>query len=96
MSQRKAYWDMSAAELAAATREFDDPNYHPRALRPSGKEMAQVRRWRAKRRAARFHIALMLDSDLVEKTDNYAAKHGTTFSDVVADALRRHFRKKTA
>ena len=34
--------------------------------------------------------------ELVERTDEYAANRGVTFSNVVADALRLLMRKKSA
>ncbi|HEY4329810.1 MAG TPA: hypothetical protein VGN88_08740, partial [Phycisphaerae bacterium] len=44
----KPYWEMNTAELREATKEFDDPNYHPRARKPTAKQLAQLRRIRRK------------------------------------------------
>ncbi len=33
---------MTADELAEATREWDDPNYHPKPSKPSRSEKAQM------------------------------------------------------
>lgn len=44
----------------------------------------------------RFRVAIALDGDLIEQADQYAASHGLTFSDVVADALRRLIKRKSA
>lgn len=89
MKKPKPYWEMNAEELAQATREFDDPAYHPPALKPTAAQRAQLRRWQRKRAAARARLTLSLEKQLIEQTDNYAANHGLTFSDVVSDALRK-------
>jgi hypothetical protein len=95
MSKRKAYWEMTAEELAAATKEFDDPNYNPTVVKPSSAQRAQLHRWQRKARQ-RTKLTLVLEKDLIARTDDYAAKHGVAFSDVVSDALRRLMRKKSA
>jgi len=97
MTKKKKRWStLNTEELAAATREFDDPNYHPPARKPSARQLAQLRRVQRKAAISRFRIALALESDLVEQTDEYAASHGLTFSEVVTDALRKLMRKKSA
>jgi hypothetical protein len=88
--------DMTTAELAAATKEFDDPNYDPPARKPTPRQLAQLHRVQRRSAASRFRVALLLEKTLVEQTDNYAAIHGTTFSEVVADALKQLIRKKSA
>ena len=50
MSKRKAYWDMTPEELAAATKEFDDPNYNPPVVKPSAAQKGQLRLWQRKAR----------------------------------------------
>jgi hypothetical protein len=94
-TKRKRWSEMTTDELAAATREFDDPNFKPPVRKPSRQQVAALRRVQQKSKA-RFRIALSIEKDLVEQTDNYAARHGVTFSDVVSDALRKHMRKKSA
>ena len=89
MKKQKPYWEMNAKELAEATREFDDPNHQPAAVKPSAAELAQMRRWRRKRAAARARLTLSLEKKLIEQTDDYAVNHGVTFSDVVSKALRQ-------
>ncbi len=93
---RKSWSEMNAAELAAATRQFDDPTYDPPARKPTKRELAQLQRVRQRSQANRSRIALVLEKKLVEATDDYAASHGITFSDVVADALRQLMAKKSA
>jgi hypothetical protein len=96
MKPRNKRWsELTTEELAAATREFDDPNYQPVARIPSKRQLAQLHRVRRKSAESRFRIALLLQKDVVEFTDNYAANHGVTFSDVVDSALRQ-LKKKSA
>jgi hypothetical protein len=96
MKNKKPYWEMNKAELAEATKEFDNPAYDPPAVKPTPAQRAQLRRWRQKRAAARSRLTLSLDKALIEQTDNYAVSRGITFSDVVSDALRRLMRRKSA
>jgi len=97
MSIRRKRWsEMSAEELAAATHEFDDPAYDPPPLKPSGREAAALRRVQQKAKASPIRVAVALEAKLVEQADEYAARHGVTFSDVVSDALRRLMRRKSA
>jgi hypothetical protein len=94
--KQKKYWEMTTEELAEATKEFDDPSYNPPARKPTAKQLAQLRQWQRRRSAARATLAISLERKLIEQTDDYAASHGITFSDVVSDALRRLMRKKSA
>ena len=98
MSRKPKRWsDLKTQELADATREFDDPAYDPPVRKPSKRQLAQVRQLQRKAIAHhRARIAVALDASLIEQADNYAAAHGVTFSDLVADALRQRMRKKSA
>jgi hypothetical protein len=96
MKKQKPYWEMSTAELAEATKEFDDPNYNPPAVKPTTAQRAQLRRWHRKRAAARARLTLSLDKQLIAQANDYAATHGVTFSDLVSDALRRLMGKESA
>jgi hypothetical protein len=90
MNKKQKRWsEMTTEELAAATKEFDDPNYDPPARTPTQRELAKLDRVQRRSVANRFRIGLVLEKKLVEATDNYAATHGITFSEVVADALRK-------
>jgi hypothetical protein len=95
-TKTKRWSEMTTAELAEATKEFDDPSYHPPAIPPTARQRAQLSRVQRKVIGRRFHIALSLEKKLVEQADDYAANHGVTFSEVVADALRKLMRKKSA
>jgi hypothetical protein len=97
MSKRKKqYWEMTTAELAAATKAFDDPAHDPPARKPTARQAAQLRRWQGKRAAKRGKLEVSLERRLIEQTDDYAASRGMTVSDVVSSALRRLMRKKSA
>ena len=96
MTRKKKRWsELTTEELAAATKQFDDPNYDPPVQTPSRREMAALHRIEQKSKT-RFRVSLALEKKLVEQTDNYAASHGVAFSDVVANALRQLMRKKSA
>ena len=92
----KRWSEMTTDELAAVTREFDDPNYNPPAQKPTKPQLAQLRRIQRKAAKNRFSIALALEANLVEQADEYAADHGITFSELVSDALRRMIGNKSA
>jgi len=92
----KRWSEMMTQELAAATREFDDPNYNPPAQKPAKRRLSQLRRVQRKAAKNRFNIALALEANLVEQADEYAADHGITFSELVSNALRRMIGKKSA
>ena len=89
IKKHKRWSEMTTQELAAATKRFDDPNYHPRARKASRGELAQLHRVQRRSAANRCRIALVLDKDLIEAVDSYAAHHGVAFSEVVSDALTR-------
>jgi hypothetical protein len=94
--KQKRWSDLTTAELAAATREFDDPTFDPPALKPSARQAADLRRVQRKAAKDRFRVAIALERDLIEQADQYASSHGITFSQLVADALRRLIEKKSA
>jgi hypothetical protein len=96
MKKSKPYWEMNTSELAAATREFDDPAFHPPAVKPTARQLAQQQRWRRKAAASRARLTLSLDPKLIAQIDDYAANHRMTFSDVVTSALQHLMRKKSA
>ena len=95
-TKRKRWSEMTTEELAAATREFDDPDYDPPAQKPTPRQLAQLRRAQSKAAKDRFRVAVALEGDLIQQADDYAANHGMTFSDLVAEALRRLMRRKSA
>lgn len=97
MKRKTRRWsEMNTAQLATATRQFDDPNYDPPAQKPTKRDAAQLRRVQRKAARSRLRVAVALEGSLVEQADDYAASRGMTFSDLVSDALRQLMRKKSA
>ena len=97
MTKKKKRWsELTAGELAAATKEFDDPNYQPAAVRPSKKDVASLRRVQRKSVSDGFRVGVALEQALIDQADQYALDHGMTFSDLVGTALRRLMRKRSA
>jgi hypothetical protein len=94
--KRKRWSHMTTAELATATKVFDDPDYRPPVVKPSKKELAQLHRLQAKAAKDRFRVAVALEEDLIQQADQYAASHGMTFSELVSGALRQRMGKKSA
>ncbi|HVT88348.1 MAG TPA: hypothetical protein VHD56_05815 [Tepidisphaeraceae bacterium] len=95
-AKRKRWSEMTTEELAKATKQFDDPNYDPRARKPTERQLKQLNKVQRKSAKERLRIALSLEQGLIEDADEYAAIHGITFSDLVSDALRRVIQKKSA
>jgi hypothetical protein len=92
-NQRKPYWKMNTEELAAATREFDDPNYHPPALPWTPADTALHDKARRKPGRPRTGlgaktIALSIERGLLDRADEFARKRGMTRAQLVAAALR--------
>ena len=95
----KSYWEMTADELAEATKEYDH-EIPASKLRPLTKE--DRKRWeqmkrnpsrsifvldRPKRKGATA-IVLELDRALLARTDAYAASRGMTRSELIENGLR--------
>src|SRR5208337_3759745 len=53
-TKRKRWSEMTTKELAAATRDFDDPNYNPPARKPTKRQSSQLRRVQRKAAKNRF------------------------------------------
>lgn len=61
-NKHKRWSEMTTNELAAATKEFDDPNYNPPARKPTRRQLGQLRRVQRKAAKNRFSIALVVHS----------------------------------
>src|SRR6185437_13450892 len=92
----KAWPRMSAAELARATRAFDDPSYVPPALREPP-ELAKRHRkalaaLRSKARSARNRdaadVRVKLERTLLRRADELANARGLNRSQVIAEGLQ--------
>lgn len=95
----KPYWEMTAAELAEATKEFDR-EIPASKMRPLSKEQRQ--KWeRMKRQPSRSvfvlrrptrkgaqAVVLELDAELLKRTDAYAASRGMTRSEIIENGLK--------
>jgi hypothetical protein len=88
-SRNKPYWEMSAAELAAATKEFDKPLPASR-YRPLTKA-ARARFERALRAGSQIRRLdeLGLDLRLLSEAAAYAKRKGMPLSKVLERGLRR-------
>ena len=98
-TKKKPYSLMNTAELRQATRQFDNPNYHPPALPWGSKQKLEQRlasnlgkamkvgRPRIGLGAERVQIAL--ERDLRRQVDAFAKKHGMSRSRLLAEAARR-------
>jgi len=85
----KPYWEMSADDLAEATREFDSPSPPP-LWRPLSSE--EQKRFERVRRAGgndpRHILSVSLEPKLFSEALAYARKHGLTLPEVIARAVR--------
>lgn len=91
----KPYWEMTTSELAAATREFDDPNYQPPALPLTAADKAQQQRARRRGRPGRPRIGagtrrvqLTVEQTLLSEADGAAKARGLTRAQFFARALQ--------
>ncbi|HEY3245431.1 MAG TPA: hypothetical protein VGM03_18980 [Phycisphaerae bacterium] len=96
MNRRKPYWEMTTDELAEATKQFDDPDCNPAALKPTAHQRAQLRAWQRQRAAQRSTVTVALEPKLIEQADECAASHAMTMSELISRALRRVLRTKPA
>jgi hypothetical protein len=88
--------DMSAAELAEATRKFNEPFMYERARPMTAAERAEektLRRGRPKIGKGARKISISLEWDLLKKADAFAKKRGVNRSQLitrfVVDGLQR-------
>src|SRR5258706_13993797 len=63
-TKRKRWSEMTTEELAAATKQFDDPGYDPPARKPSKRQLAQLTRAQQKPAKNRFPVAIALAGNL--------------------------------
>ena len=81
--------DMTAAELARATRQFDNPFVFEKARPMNAAERAEERRLRRGRgrpkigRGAR-KVSISLEGELLKKTDALARQQGVNRSELIA------------
>jgi hypothetical protein len=92
--KEKPYWEMTAAELAEATREFDKPVPFAKT-RPLTKE--EAKEFERLRRSPHMSVFITrgsdatfvrIEPDLLERCTRYAAEHGMTLSEVINRSLK--------
>jgi hypothetical protein len=91
----KPYWEMTAKELADATKEFDGP-LDLSKWRPITKaERAKFERMQKQgsksihiKRPSIKEVTVRLDAALLRQCSEYAAKHDLTLSDVITKSLQ--------
>ena len=98
-TKQKPFPSMNTAELREATRQFDDPEYHPPAL-PWGEKQKKDQRTadqlgramkvgRPKIGLGAERIQIALERDLRRQIDAFAKQHGMTRSRLLAEAARK-------
>lgn len=90
--KRKKYWEMNSEELAAATKQFDEP-FVAEKSRPltaaERQQWARVKRKRGRPRVGQGYqrISLSLERGLLARVTACAKKRGLTRSRLVAQVL---------
>jgi hypothetical protein len=84
----KPYWEMTADELAEATKEFDKP-LAPGRMRALTKE--ERARWERARKAGKGRnislVTVALPTSLLDRMSEYARKHDLSISDVMRKSV---------
>jgi hypothetical protein len=93
----KHFEDMSAPELAHATREFDQPFVFEKARPMTAAERFQerkLRRGRPKIGKGARKISISLEGDLLHRADALAKKKGVNRSQLIAGFVIEGLRRK--
>lgn len=89
---RKKYTDMNAAELSAATREYDEDfaflKGRPLSVRGKKQHAAARKRGRPRVGLGAEKIRVSVERSLLTKSDAFARKHRLTRSEMIARGLR--------
>jgi hypothetical protein len=93
MKKQKPHWEMTAAELREATKQFDDPAHQPPSLRPTTKDQEQQRRARRKGGRPRKGlgaktISLTVEKGLLSRSDSYAKRLGISRAELFQRGLQ--------
>jgi hypothetical protein len=93
--KHKPYDRMTAAELAEATREYDEPFAALRASKPLTPAMKAAHRRAANRARGRPRIGkgaaklyISMERGLLKNADSFARKHGMSRSELIARGVR--------
>jgi hypothetical protein len=86
----KKYWEMNAAQLAAATKEFDEPFAvdKTQSLTPAERQRWKLRRGRPKIGQGFQRISVSIEKGLLKKVNAFAKKQRISRSYLMAVALR--------
>ncbi len=98
-TKQKPYSSMNTAELRQATRQFDNPEYHPPAL-PWGEKQKReqgladqlgrtMKVGRPKIGLGAERIQIAMERDLRRQIDAFAKQHGMTRSRLLSAAARK-------
>ena len=93
MKKHKPYDQMTTAELAEATREYDAPFVALRESKPLTPSMRRMHRRAAKRGRPRIgkgaaKLYISMERGLLKQADNFAKAHGMTRSELIANGVR--------
>ncbi len=95
MKKQKPYDQMTTAELARATNEFDRPFVAFRRSTPLTAEMRRAHRRAAKRARGRPRVGqgaaklyISMERDLLKRADSFARKHRISRSQLIANGVR--------
>jgi hypothetical protein len=97
----KKYWEMTAAELAEATKEFDEPFVGSKGRRMNSAERKQEQRFRMKLGRPRQGkgakaVSVTIEQGLLSRTDAHAKRLGLSRAQFIARSLEQALRRKTA
>lgn len=90
MSRHKKYWEMTKAELAESTKEFDQEFVADKARPMTAAERAEekrARRGRPKIGKGSRKIHITLERGLLAEADKFARQQGLARSELIAQAL---------
>jgi hypothetical protein len=97
--KKKPYWEMSAKELAEATKQFDEPLVVARSRPLTAAEREQwkrVKRKRGRPKVGRGHqrVSISVEKGLLKRITAYAKKRRMTRSGLVAEVFEELLAKE--
>ena len=98
--KRKKYWEMTTAELAEATREFDEPFVAEKGRPLNAAEREQESRFRMKLGRPRQGkgakaVSVTMERGLLSRADAFAKRLGLSRAQFIARSLEQAMRRKT-
>jgi hypothetical protein len=93
MNKRKPYDQMNAAELAEATKAYDEPFVALRESKPLTASMRRMHRRAAKRGRPRIgkgaaKLYISMERGLLKKADSFARAHGMSRAELIANGVK--------